>query len=956
MSMSLPKKLRAFLFDASTGATLRNVVVDTEAVFESNGCEKRVFLGTLASDRQGYFSFDLGRLQQENQLPIKLLIYPTGEVDEAQDLLPRLPRNERDPIAIKMSLPATHTQSERVFPSIQDPDVIDWVTSPGSFGAAPPEIHFGEGECEEFVVSRIPTHTYRILETIRDPEVGTAGSLRCTNVFNPCEQDLDFGEFCEPPCVRQGAVIEYELIWQPVGHGLGDVLYTLPLAPCEAVRIAVIDWSRIDQAERVEQGSTNDQLIHNLRRDRVIDETVNAAISEWQRGESTMGGNAGAGSFTFGQGYGFSGNHSFGYGMASTRGDRTIDATSLQQVQDTIAQASRRARQLYSTIVVQASEAESELLQTRIVRNHNRCHAMTITYYGVVRHYRLIARVSRIRNVLLIRPPRSERHFMGQEQRILRNRAVLSRYLLDPGLKSSFDALERLYTTSISEVNPRWILKYVVQITTGGDNSDESGRLVRLIVLLKNGEVRRFELGSNRVPTNDEIGEYSLFRDRQSNTFSISNPIRLDGVIDSLDEIEQVGIHYSRAGSDQWRMTRLTISAAVGRIIPDGRGSGTYTDRALIKLAETSNEYFFEDDGDFWLPASYPADPLEVERRSIMSARANDEVAKRRLINHLETHAHYYNRIVWMAEDPNRRAIEFERYEFERTDGSWRRLIDVIDNRVLDVVGEYVVFPTDEGSLADKLGENVPEPVERIVSLPARGSFAEAKLGHCNGCEPIDDTRLWDAPPCADNAPDITSITPSSRAATGRNFSFAPTLSLAETFGFADIPGAPDPSGLAKILETLGKSDIFRDMSTQEALKDLLIKLAEGAVEVEKARLEAQSSRTGDPGGGSSGIGSDSSDDSSNGRGSEGTHGAASSGSEARTVEAAMSSIERILRRGQNEGSLTQAERQARLREARITAIDRLLNSLRSSEEETDEEEAPETGDSNRESGSTEST
>ena len=42
-----------------------------------------------------------------------------------------------------------------------------------------------------------------------------------------------------------------------------------------------------------------------------------------------------------------------------------------------------------STVIVQASQAEQNTLTTRRVANHNHCHALTIQYYEVLRHYRV---------------------------------------------------------------------------------------------------------------------------------------------------------------------------------------------------------------------------------------------------------------------------------------------------------------------------------------------------------------------------------------------------------------------------------------------------------------------------------------------------------------------------------------------------------------------------------------
>jgi hypothetical protein len=94
-----------------------------------------------------------------------------------------------------------------------------------------------------------------------------------------------------PPslCVRLGTLIELETVWKPMGHGLGEVLYSLPLAPCESVKLAIIDWARQDETSRTEDLSVAEQLLHNQRRDRAIEEVARGVVSEWQRGGTVMG-------------------------------------------------------------------------------------------------------------------------------------------------------------------------------------------------------------------------------------------------------------------------------------------------------------------------------------------------------------------------------------------------------------------------------------------------------------------------------------------------------------------------------------------------------------------------------------------------------------------------------------------------------------------------------------------
>ena len=84
-------------------------------------------------------------------------------------------------------------------------------------------------------------------------------------------------------------IVEYSVTLKPIGHSLGQINYSLPLAPGESVRLAVIYGRRTDTGMRTEDTKFNEGLIHDQTRDRVVSETIKAAMEEWQRGGSIMG-------------------------------------------------------------------------------------------------------------------------------------------------------------------------------------------------------------------------------------------------------------------------------------------------------------------------------------------------------------------------------------------------------------------------------------------------------------------------------------------------------------------------------------------------------------------------------------------------------------------------------------------------------------------------------------------
>jgi uncharacterized protein YaiE (UPF0345 family) len=119
-------------------------------------------------------------------------------------------------------------------------------------------------------------------------------------------------------------------------------------------------------------------------------------------------------------------------------------------------------------------------------------------------------------------------------------------------------------------------------------------------------------------------------------------------------------------------------------------------------------------------------------------------------------------------------------------------------------------------------------PREDVITLPTRGIFAEAHMGHCNAAEKRDITRLWnfDELPVS-LLPNIETLTAGPRGATP---SLTPDSQGASPLSVQPTPDLPAPGeAVAKALELLGKPDIFRDMSARQEVAGIMAKLIESA-------------------------------------------------------------------------------------------------------------------------------
>lgn len=215
-------------------------------------------------------------------------------------------------------------------------------------------------------------------------------------------------------------------------------------------------------------------------------------------------------------------------------------------------------------------------------------------------------------------------------------------------------------------------------------------------------------------------------------------------------------------------------------------------------------------------PPPPPAPPLgEME----------DEVKKAKLFEHLKYHKAYYSRAILFGQDPIDRANYLAGIKLQ--DGT--SAAEHIENRPIEIIGDYVAYPCNDPKLnasVNKQLDQIPldklSPNERLVTLPTRGVFAEAKLGHCNASEEIDNTRFWDwqqspIPHLAPEIAPIQGVKPENQQQNLQSTPFPQSL-----INIVSPAAAPDPTGLASAMNVLGTPNIFRDMSGRQEVADLL--------------------------------------------------------------------------------------------------------------------------------------
>ncbi|ESS73482.1 hypothetical protein MGMO_19c00020 [Methyloglobulus morosus KoM1] len=832
-------------------------------------------MGVLATDHVGYLSFDLTRLPEDVAIAVEealesrrrepskptettIWLYSMAREETRIDALSQM-RFAHDAIVVKLELEQPHvpeSMKNMGLMSMQNPGLIDWRMSPSSFATNPAAL-LGEDadHCENLYPAHVALQEFNFYQVV--------------GLSDLTPNDLPNG-------VKLGVAHEYRLAWYPLGHSLGQIQYSLPLAPGESVNLAVIDWTRRDVGTRTEDTKAAEQLTHNQRRDRTITETVNASIKEFQEGSSFMAGAALSAGATFASGglglaAGLAG--SLGGSSSDSSGSRDIAANTVQKLSDNISQASASMRELQSTVVVQTTQTEKESIETRTIVNYNHSHALTILYYEVLRHFRVVTEFVRRRSVVLTNVHRGiweERdgklHILWKI--ILENRKVLHDALLDSRYEEHLNLVEnKLHREkkdivknelekkfNINQTPPQPPLEppppigpyfrfFNVDIKTGG------------IEAKKDVHIHVTVFGSATMEKYDhtKINLWEGVKLHGENPINTPGSLHWKDANCSVTALLPVGVPPIAWGNID--LIKITVW------LQDGDKSETDTAFQHIKITgidvdgnpttlvdKNYREPFFEGDiyfgntGDIWLPTRRPQPVLPPPPPSIPPELIEEEAKIQELEGHLLHHLAHYERALILGIEPAQRYAQLASVHI----GSGN-LLEKIESRPLEMIDGYIAYPCADSNWSKYINDELdrrqpPEQTsdERLVTLPTRGLFAEAKLGHCNASEEIDNTRFWDwqASPIPHMAPDIEAIKAGQHLV--KDLNLQPTAFPQSLLNIVNPPSAPDPTGLASALNVLGTPNIFRDMSGRAEVADLLKKLSDNSISITDAANKAK--------------------------------------------------------------------------------------------------------------------
>ncbi|WP_301101639.1 hypothetical protein [Propionivibrio sp.] len=223
--------------------------------------------------------------------------------------------------------------------------------------------------------------------------------------------------------------------WTLNGFSRGNLLQSLALAPQEELTLQVFSWER--RSRTLEQSSETDteqstEFSQSTRdTEDVFREMVSKRDFAWQVSGS-IDASYGLGTATI--------NVQARGGVSDTQSIQQTVKNSSQSVKESTLKASSRVRTKRVTRITQTVEQGREERTTRIIRNPNQCHTLTMDFFETLAHYTITLsfQPDRLRLVVLIPNPIQIGDFTSEVVR--RNESSLREALLEPALAAGFDA------------------------------------------------------------------------------------------------------------------------------------------------------------------------------------------------------------------------------------------------------------------------------------------------------------------------------------------------------------------------------------------------------------------------------------------------------------------------------------------------------------------------------------
>ena len=601
------------------------------------------------------------------------------------------------------------------------------------------------------------------------PGVKTVPGRGALTVANSVDWDSS-ATFYQATTIAHGHLLTFKQVWKADGYSLGDLVYSLPLAPGQKKQVVIFDWDRTQYGTRDESSREDEALDAYLSHNRDINDITSGTFSESLRGGSkatTWGAATGGGaalSGTVGAFFlGATGGHSLGIGQGSSSAwqdsSRKVSAQGINQLRDQVQQGASAVRNQRSTVVQVQRETERFKVQTEVVANHNHCHALTVEYFEVLRHYAIEQQLAQVTECLFIP------FLMGSfdDQKVLRWTDILRDALADPNpprsrrlpsggislqhrpLSDGFDAIERKSVNWVGTDFPD---------TTYADEEmvDLSGDLTMTFILNRPKDLDEagnpldnlaWAIFENFMPWSPPALFNRFFegRSQQDRDAAFERDIApkiVEGIVDQLHvhavtpggqaiplAVDTTLVStYRREAPLQVSVRPTAASFGLRRsdiaklvVTTDFDLSGTNFNKIIVRSANLryrtrhfegllyANGAVNNDLRSLTLPGvgtsatDGVALPTPLSTEETRNLRNEDRELAARLVKHLNANLERYHRALWLTMDPDRRYMLLDGFLAPNAGG--KSVASVVENRVIGIAGNSLIMPVAPGHKLD---------------------------------------------------------------------------------------------------------------------------------------------------------------------------------------------------------------------------------------------------------------
>ena len=205
--------------------------------------------------------------------------------------------------------------------------------------------------------------------------------------------------------VHTGVRLTHQQVWRLKGISLGNLVHSLTLAPGEATKVVVQDWSSSQTGNRNESLSQNEASSSSNNDSRAVEEIQNSTAQEALTGSSTnraksVSASEGVSLLFISAGAAI--NNTVATSVNTSNGSKEASVNANQRIQQATEKAAETARTRRASVVKEVSQRDSSATTSRVVANYNHMHALTMMYYEVLEIYEITTEVVRVQPCVFI--------------------------------------------------------------------------------------------------------------------------------------------------------------------------------------------------------------------------------------------------------------------------------------------------------------------------------------------------------------------------------------------------------------------------------------------------------------------------------------------------------------------------------------------------------------------------